>query len=138
MKYPFNMVTFGGPDASLVIRIVNEDHDESGTLVQYRAEVLLKSPFLRGKGTTHIGGDELAQWQDFLDSLDAGMGGAWREGARNTSITADPDVYPDRVWLEVKDPTYPGIVPRVLVYVDDRLLDDAYARVEKLLNHASG
>ncbi|MCF1650231.1 DUF5959 family protein, partial [Streptomyces indiaensis] len=104
-----------------------EGGGEAGVLV---GEFLVDTPFVRGALKTSILPEDLRQWQQALDSLDAGRDIAWREGQRAPWLFIDLDEDDDRCEVTLKDHSMSLTTVTVTVPLVDAWFDDAYRRLD--------
>ncbi|MFD8237129.1 DUF5959 family protein [Streptomyces sp. NPDC059696] len=120
-----DLIRLEGEGGSVVLRIVGREG--GGVLV---GEFLVETPFVRGGLKTWISPEDLRQWQQALDSLDAGRDIAWREGQRAPWLFVDLDEDDDRCQVTIKDHSASLTTVTVTVPLVDAWFDDAYRRLD--------
>ncbi|MEW2615904.1 DUF5959 family protein [Streptomyces sp. NPDC047880] len=128
---PIDLIRLEGEGNSVVLRIVGQEERkgsaEAGVLV---GEFLVDTPFVRGALKTWIFPEDLRQWQQALDSLDAGRDIAWREGHSAPWLFIDLDEDDDRCQVTIKDHAMSLTTVTVTVPLVDAWFDDAYRRLD--------
>ncbi|NUK59546.1 DUF5959 family protein [Streptomyces lunaelactis] len=94
---PIDMIRLEGEGNSLILRITGKARLEGPATTDVLAgEILVDTPFVRGSITTSVFPEELRQWQQALDALDAGQDIAWSEGTRGPEIFIERDLGEER------------------------------------------
>ncbi|MEU2913822.1 DUF5959 family protein [Streptomyces massasporeus] len=128
---PMELIRLEGGGNSVVLRITESEERQSPTEVQVLAgEFLVRTPFVRGALKTWIFPDDLRQWQQALDSLDAGRDIAWCEGQRGPWLYVERDDDNDRCRVTIKDHSMSLTTVTVTVPLADAWFDDAYRRLD--------
>ncbi|MFI9752710.1 DUF5959 family protein [Streptomyces collinus] len=78
----------------------------------------------------HGGADDLRQWQQALDSLDAGRDIAWCEGKRGPWLYVERDDDNDRCRVTIKDHSMSLTTVTLTVPLADAWFDDACRRLD--------
>ncbi|MEU8825817.1 DUF5959 family protein [Streptomyces sp. NPDC048636] len=130
-KEPFDLVCLEGDGNSVVLRIVGEEERKRPHKTTALAgEFLVDTPFVRGTLKTWIFPEDLRQWQQALDSLDAGQDIAWCEGKRNPWLFIELDKDDDRCQVTITDHSMSLTTVTVTVPLVDAWFDDAYRRLD--------
>lgn len=135
--YPLSMVKFTGLDEfGLEIVIDRDRRRDDGSLGEFVGRVIISSPYVSGETSTRIGPRDLEAWQEFLDLLDSGSSASWRQGSRNLELIATPEHRPGDFWLQIGDPSNPGIIVTALVTIDDDWFDESYRVLDSLFGNS--
>jgi len=132
---PMDLIRLEGEGNSVVLRISGRERREDlgVTGVEFEvlaAEFLVDTPFVRGSLRAWVFPEELRQWQEALDALDAGQDIAWREGVRGPELHIERDGDGERVHVTVRDDSMSLTAVTVTVPLADAWFDDAYQRLE--------
>lgn len=115
---PIDLIRFAGKDTSVVLRITGT---ADGALA---GEFLVDTPFVRGSRRTPVLAEDLWEWRDALDGLDAGNDVTWRT---DTLVIERDD---DEALVTVRDAE---TAVTVTVPLADSWFDDAYERLDLVL-----
>ncbi|MFE2559596.1 DUF5959 family protein [Streptomyces sp. NPDC059352] len=130
---PIDLIRLEGDGNSVILRITEKGEwkrsAETDALV---GEFLVDTPFVRGTLKTWIFLEDLRQWQQALDSLDAGQDIAWREGERAPWLFIELDEDDDRCQVTIKDHSSSLTTVTVTVPLVDAWFDDAYRRLDSV------
>ncbi|MET7696982.1 MULTISPECIES: DUF5959 family protein [unclassified Streptomyces] len=126
-----DLIRLAGEGNSVVLRVSGKEQrsgpDSGGALA---GEFLVDTPFVRGSLEVRVFPEELREWQEALDALDAGQDIAWREGARGAELHIERDADGERVHVTVRDDSMSLTAVTVTVALSDAWFDDAYGRLE--------
>ncbi|WP_405590655.1 DUF5959 family protein [Streptomyces sp. NBC_01092] len=128
---PIDLIRLEGDGNSVILRITEKEErkrpTETDALV---GEFLVDTPFVHGALKTWVFPEDLRQWQQALDSLDAGQDIAWREGKRGPWLFIELDENDDRCQVTIKDHSMSLTTVTVTVPLVDAWFDDAYRRLD--------
>ncbi|MFR0357602.1 DUF5959 family protein [Streptomyces sediminimaris] len=126
-----DLIRLEGDGTSVILRVTGEQ-ERTGPLEAdvLAGEFVVDTPFVRGALKTWISPEDLRQWQQALDSLDAGEDIAWREGERAPWLFIELDENDDRCHVTVKDHSMSQTTVTVTVPLADAWFDDAYRRLD--------
>ncbi|KUN17656.1 hypothetical protein AQJ11_38015 [Streptomyces corchorusii] len=128
---PIDLIRLEGDGNSVILRITGKEErkppTEANALV---GEFVVDTPFVRGTLKTWISPEDLRQWQQALDLLDAGQDIAWREGKRAPWLFIELDEDDDRCQVTIKDCSMSLTTVTVTVPLADAWFDDAYQRLD--------
>ena len=128
---PIDLMRLEGEGSSVVLRITGmeprKDPDATPVLA---GEFLVDTPFVRGRVAAWLLPEDLRQWQQALDALDAGRDIAWREGARGPRLFVERDEDGERCRVTVEDASVSRTTVTVTVSLKDAWFDDAYQRLD--------
>jgi len=132
---PIDLIRLEGEGNSVVLRITGRERRAglaaTGAEVEVLAgEFLIETPFVRGSLQAWVLPDELRQWQEALDALDAGQDIAWREGVRGAELHIEREADGERAHVTVRDDSMSLTAVTVTVPLADAWFDDAYQRLE--------
>ena len=132
---PIEVIRLAGEGSSVVLRITGK-HEPAGAseaeaLVLF-GEFVVETPFVSGTLATRLSPQDLRQWQESLDALDAGQDIAWCEGKPVPWLFIDRDHGDDRYHVTVKDHAASPTAVTVTVPLTDAWFDDAYHRLDHL------
>lgn len=128
---PVDLIRLEGEGNSVILRILGstgQAHPARACVLA--AEFLVYTPFVRGTLKTWIYPEDLREWQQALDSLDAGRNTAWRDGASAPWLLIDLDEHNDRCHVTIKDQSMSLTTVTVTVPLVDAWFDDAYRRLD--------
>jgi hypothetical protein len=126
---PVDFIRLEGQDTSVVLRITGMRDDESAQVLD--GEFLVETPFVRGSLQASVVPDDVWEWRDALDGLDAGNDVAWRAEGRGASMTVERAG--DQAYVTIKDATGSATTVTVTVPLTDQWFDDAYGRLDLTL-----
>ncbi|MEU2060315.1 DUF5959 family protein [Streptomyces sp. NPDC013455] len=127
---PIDLIRLEGGRNSVVLRIDGKQrHERTDVLV---GEFEVRTPFVRGSLQTWVFPDDLRQWQQALDLLDAGRDAAWREGGRAPWLFIERDEDDDRCRVTLQDHSMSLTAVTVTVPLTDAWFDDAYDRLDRI------
>ncbi|MFF4212644.1 DUF5959 family protein [Streptomyces sp. NPDC001796] len=128
---PIDLMRLEGEGNSVVLRItgVEPRKDPDATRV-LAGEFLVDTPFVRGSVAARLLPEDLRQWQQALDALDAGRDIAWREGTRGPRLFVERDEDGERCRVTVEDASTSLTTVTVTVPLKDEWFDDAYHRLD--------
>lgn len=125
------LICLEGEGNRVVLRLTGEEAGSGGTAAGALAgEFVIDTPFVRGSLGAWVFPEELRQWQEALDALDAGQDIAWREGTRGAELHIERDADGERVHVTVRDDAMSLTAVTVTVPLPDAWFDDAYQRLE--------
>ncbi|WP_181786008.1 DUF5959 family protein [Streptomyces phytophilus] len=128
---PIDLIRLGGDGNSVILRIAGKEEgkrpDEADVLA---GEFVVDTPFVRGTLKTWIFPEDLTQWQQALDALDAGHDIAWCEGTSVPWLYIELDEEDDRCQVKIKDHAMSQTSVEVIVPLADDWFDDAYRRLD--------
>ena len=128
---PIDLIRLEGEGSSVILRITGQEERERPTeTVALVGEFLIDTSFVCGRLKTWIFAEDLRQWQQALDMLDAGQDIAWREGARAPWMFIERDEDDDRCRVTVQDHSMSGTTVTLTVPLPDTWFDDAYRRLD--------
>jgi hypothetical protein len=120
---PTDLIRLEGEDTSVVLRITGKERRQ-GLSESLAGEFLIDTPFVRGSLRTWVSPEDLREWRDALDTLDAGEDIAWREEPEMFFEHIGDD---EQVHLTIKA----GVTAvTVTVSLPDSWFDDAYDRLD--------
>lgn len=131
------LAEFSGPDRlEAQVRLcanVNDGPDFT------EGEFEIRSPYLQAKDDVFVDPEDIGAWQEVLDILDTGASAAWRKFERGLSLEfeAVDSRQEFNYWAVARSETYPFVIPRFAVLLDDEWFDRAYERVDVLLDRFS-
>ncbi|MGW1028110.1 DUF5959 family protein [Streptomyces sp. NPDC002577] len=131
---PIDLIRLEGEGSSVVVRITGIR--EAGPAADSAAgdvlagEILVDTPFVRGSTGISVFPEDLRQWQEALDALDAGQDVAWREGVRGPEMFVERDADEERAHVTIKDGSTSLTTVTVTVRLADSWFDDAYRRLD--------
>ncbi|MEU2058023.1 DUF5959 family protein [Streptomyces bungoensis] len=127
---PIDLIRLEGNGNSVVLRITGKSERKRPTGANVLVgEFMVDTPFVRGTLKTWIFPNDLRQWQQALDSLDAGQDIAWRDGTRAPWLFIELDEDDDRCQVTIKDDSESLTTVTVTVALTDAWFDDAYRRL---------
>jgi hypothetical protein len=124
---PVDLIRFEGLGSSVVLRITGPQDVVSPQMLH--GEFLVESPFARGSLNATIFPEDLWEWRDALDGLDAGHDVGWREDTRGASMVVERA--DGKAHVTIKDGEGSAVV--VTVPLTDEWFDDAYDRLDLTL-----
>ncbi|OAH13179.1 DUF5959 family protein [Streptomyces jeddahensis] len=127
---PIDLIRLEGAGNSVVVRITGIREAGPAAVDVLAGEILVDTPFVRGGIGISVFPEDLQQWQEALDALDAGQDIAWREGGRGPEMFVERDVDEERAHVTIKDGSMSLTTVTVTVPLDDAWFDDAYSRLE--------
>ncbi|WBB59706.1 DUF5959 family protein [Streptomyces sp. WMMC500] len=129
---PIDLIRLEGDGNSVVLRITgNEERKPPAEAEALVGEFVVDTPFVRGTLRTWVFPEDLREWQQALDSLDAGQDIAWREGASAAPwLFIELDEDDDRCQVTIKDASISLTTVTVTVPLADAWFDDAYSRLD--------
>lgn len=122
---PIDLIRLEGEGNSITLQIT----ERSGT-DQLTGEFQVDTPFVRGSLKTWIALEDLREWQQALDMLDAGYDIAWRDGTHAPGLAIELDEDDDRCRVTIKDRSTSLTTVTVTVPLTDAWFDDAYQRLD--------
>jgi hypothetical protein len=125
---PIDLIRFEGDGNSVVLRITGTEPSASGSMLT--GEFQVETPFVRGNLHAWVFPDELREWRDALDALDAGEDIAWRTRTRGASMLIERDQ--DVALVTIKDDEGAATAVTVTVPLSDPWFDDAYERLDRV------
>ncbi|AUH40872.1 DUF5959 family protein [Streptomyces sp. CMB-StM0423] len=128
---PIELIRLEGDGNSVVLRIDGKEARkppvEEDVLV---GEFVVETPFVRGTLKTWLFPEDLDEWQQALDALDAGHDIAWREGSRAPWLYVELDGDDDRCRVTMRDHSASLTTVTVTIPLADAWFDDAYRRLD--------
>jgi hypothetical protein len=126
-----DLIRLEGDGNSVILRITGKGEREGLIEVDGLAgEFVVDTPFVRGTLETSLFPEDLRQWQQALDSLDAGQDIAWLEGKRVPWLFIELDEDDDRCQVTIEDHSMSLTGVTVTVPLADAWFDDAYRRLD--------
>ncbi|MBM9504291.1 DUF5959 family protein [Actinacidiphila acididurans] len=131
-EQPIELIRLEGEGNSVILRLTGREklHDEAAADV-LAGEFLVETPFVRGSFRTWVHPDELEQWQEALDALDAGQDVEWREGKRGAEMFIERDAAEERAQVTIRDTSMSLTSVTVTVPLADGWFDEAYERLDR-------
>lgn len=130
---PIDLIHLEGSGNSVILRITGKAErkrpDGADMLV---GEFRVDTPFVRGSLKTWLFPEDLRQWQQALDMLDAGHDIAWLEGTRAPWLYIELDEDDDRCQITIRDYSMSLTTVTVTVPLSDAWFDDAYHRLDRI------
>lgn len=126
---PIDLIRLKGDGNSVILRITGKEECPTGVDALV-GELVVDTPFVCGTLKTWVFPQDLRQWQQALDSLDAGDDIAWREGNRAPWLFIELDEDNDRCQVTIKDSSMSLTSVTVTVPLADAWFDDAYRRLD--------
>lgn len=128
---PIDLIQLAGEGSSVILRITGMKHpEESGPAGVLEGEILVGTAFVQGQTPITVSPEDLREWQEALDALDAGHDIAWREHTGGPEVfieRADEDAYAQ---VTVRDRAESPTSVTVTVPLADAWFDDAYRRLD--------
>ena len=128
---PIDLIRLEGHGNSVVLRVAGKKEqtrpDADEALV---GEFVVDTAFVSGTVRTWLGPEDLTEWQQALDALDAGHDIAWREGLSDPCLLIELDEDNDRCHVTIKDDAMSQARVTVTVPLADDWFDDAYRRLD--------
>ncbi len=128
-----DMIRLEGDGNSVILRNTGAEgrkrSSKSDVLV---GEFLIDTSFVRGTLKTWIFPEDLREWQQALDSLDAGQDISWRERHNAPWLCIELDEDDDRCRVTIKDLSMSLTTVMVAIPLVDAWFDDAYRRLESV------
>ncbi|MGW0998966.1 DUF5959 family protein [Streptomyces sp. NPDC002520] len=121
-----DLIRLEGDGNSVVLRITGRGERERALA----GEFVVDTPFVRGTLKTSLFPEDLRQWLQALDSLDAGQDIAWRDGSRAPWLFIELDEDDDRCQVTIEDHSMSLTAVTVTVPLADAWFDDAYRRLD--------
>ncbi|MET8784100.1 DUF5959 family protein [Streptomyces sp. NPDC049097] len=127
---PIDLIRLEGDGNSVILRITGKEERKRPTEADCLVgEFVVDTPFVRGALETWVFPEDLRQWQQALDSLDAGQDLAWREGQRAPWLFIELDE-DGRCQVTINDNSMSLTTVTVTVPLSDAWFDDAYRRLD--------
>ncbi|MFD2027899.1 DUF5959 family protein [Promicromonospora aerolata] len=130
------LASLPGPDSFVAeLSFHSADRGSSGSFQQFHGEFQMRNGFIRAKDSIWADEEDVLAWQAVLDSLDLGQAAGWRMGERGLSLEFVPsdDTREVDYWVSAHSVTYPFVVPRFAVTLDDSWFDRAYRKLDRVL-----
>lgn len=128
---PIDLIRMEGDGNSVILRIAGKAEPKCPTHADAPVgEFLVDRPFVRGTLKTWVFPEDLRQWQQALDSLDAGPDAAWCERERTPWLFIELDEDDDRCQVTIKDYSMSLTAVTVTLPLGDAWFDDAYRRLD--------
>jgi hypothetical protein len=100
---PIDLIRLEGDGNSVILRVTGKEERKRPTEADVLVgEFVVDTPFVGGTLKTWIFPKDLRQWQQALDSLDAGQDIAWCEGKRAPWLFIELDEDDDRCQVTIK------------------------------------
>ncbi|MGP3982056.1 DUF5959 family protein [Streptomyces sp. KR80] len=125
-----DLIRLEGEGNSVILRITGKVRREGSAATVLAGEILVDTPFVRGSITTSVFPEELQQWQEALDALDAGQDIAWSKDTRGPQMFIERDVGEERAHVTIRDNSMSLTTVTVTVPLVDAWFDDAYHRLD--------
>ncbi|HEX6357993.1 DUF5959 family protein [Actinophytocola sp.] len=129
---PIDLIRLEGEGNSVILRITGKESIQTGSEVLV-GEVLVDTAFVRGSQRTWVFAEDLWEWRDALDGLDAGHEIAWREYTRAPEMFIERDQDQERANVTIKDHSMSMTTVTVTVSMADSWFDDAYERLDLVM-----
>ncbi|WP_037572147.1 DUF5959 family protein [Phaeacidiphilus oryzae] len=129
------LIRLEGPGNSVVLSLYGgPGGGTTGGGSALQGVITVDTPFVSGSTPVHLRPEDVEEWQDALDLLDAGGDIAWRKGGRGPElhVELDPEGDPERAQVSVSDLAGALTTVTVGVTIDDAWFDDAYERLEEV------
>ncbi|POX50234.1 DUF5959 family protein [Streptomyces sp. Ru72] len=127
---PIDLMRLEGEGNSVVLRITGmEPRRDPDAMPVLTGEFLVDTPFVRGSVPAWLLPEDLRQWQQVLDALDAGRHIAWRAGTRGPRLFVERDEDGERCRVTVEDASTSSTATAT-VPLKDEWFDDAYHRLD--------
>ena len=126
---PIDLIRFEGNGNSVVLRITGAQDVVSTRMLT--GEFLIETEFVRGTLKATVFPEDLWEWRDALDGLDAGHDIAWCENTRGASMLVERAG--DQALVTVKDDDGSATTVTVTVPLPDEWFDEAYERLDLTL-----
>jgi hypothetical protein len=126
---PVDLFRFEGHGNSVVLRITGAQEVVSTRVLN--GEFLVETPFVRGTLRATVVPEDLWEWRDALDGLDAGHDIGWREDTRGASMVVERTG--NQALVTIKDDDGAATTVTVTVPLPDEWFDDAYERLDRTL-----
>lgn len=128
---PVDLIRLEGEGNSVILRLTGtSDSHGRGAADALAGEFVVDTPFVRGSLRTSVFPDDLRQWQEALDALDAGQDIAWREDTRGAEVFIERDTDEERAHVTIRDTSSSLTAVTVTVPLADAWFDDAYRRLD--------
>ncbi|MER7576720.1 DUF5959 family protein [Streptomyces sp. NPDC126514] len=127
---PVDLVRLEGDGNSVVLRITGTDSAGGVPGGVLTGVLVVDTRFVKGSLDLWVFPEDLREWQEALDALDAGQDVAWREFARGPALFVERDGEEERARVTVKDTSGSLTSVTVTVPLADSWFDDAYARLD--------
>lgn len=131
---PIDLVRLEGEGNSVVVRITGKHPSQDSTVTGVLAgEILVDTDFVRGSIATWVFPEDLTEWQEALDALDVGEDATWREDKRAVEMVIELDPDGERAHVTIRDRAMSLTTVTVAVVLTDPWFDDAYHRLDQVL-----
>jgi hypothetical protein len=132
---PIDLIRLEGEGNSVIVRITGRQPSQDPTLFTgaLAGEILVDTAFVHGGITTWIFPEDIKEWQDALDALDSGEDATWREGKRAPEMVIELDPDSERAHVTIADRSMALTTVTVAVVLTDSWFDDAYHRLDQVL-----
>jgi hypothetical protein len=129
---PIDLIYMDGIETSVVLQISGTTDEAAGSEVLV-GEYVVRTPFVQGRLRTTVLADELWEWRDALDGLDAGNDISWGADTRGPELTIERDAEDQRAYVTIKDNSMSLTSVTVCVLMFDSWFDDAYERLDLVM-----
>jgi hypothetical protein len=128
---PNDLIRLEGEGNSVILRITGKETQAGAEVLA--GEFLVDTGFVRGSLRTAVVLEDLWEWRDALDGLDAGHDIVWREYKRAPEMLIERDQDHERAHVTIRD--HLGTLTTVIVTVKmaDSWFDDAYERLDLVM-----
>lgn len=125
-----DIIRLEGDGSAVVLRVTGrEGRTGPGGAGGLTGEFAIDTPFVRGTLATCLSPADLRDWQEALDTLDAGSDAAWREGRGTPWLYVERDDTGELCHVTLRDPASRTSVT-VTVPLADSWFDEAYRRLD--------
>lgn len=130
---PIDLIRLAGGGNSVVLRITGrETWRGARTTDVLTSELVVDTPFISGTLNALLFPEDLAEWQECLDALDAGQAITWREFTRGPALSIERDEADERLCVTIRDDVNTLTTVTVTVPLADSWFDDAHACLEQV------
>lgn len=132
MSERFDLVSLRSTSAETPTIVVRVDPDS------LEGEIVVATEFVTGETKIWLHPDDIEEWAEVLEALDAEEIGSWMGSSGRTALTIEWDDEDDEVseddediWVTVEDHVASMVTLRVRVEPDEYWLDDQFDRLAK-------
>ncbi|WP_381802242.1 DUF5959 family protein [Streptomyces niveus] len=131
---PLDLVRLAGEGNSVVLRVTGRARRGAREMDVLTGEFVVDTPFISGTLNTWLFPEDLTEWReclDALDALDAGRAITWREATRGPALSIERDDAEERLRVTIRDGMTTLTTVTVTVPLADAWFDDAYDRLDQ-------
>ncbi|WP_261386713.1 MULTISPECIES: DUF5959 family protein [unclassified Streptomyces] len=133
VEEPIDLIRLEDGGNSVVLRVTGKETGRHpGETDVLAGEFQVDTGFVRGSLETWLFPEDLRQWQQALDMLDAGQDAAWREGTRAPWLFIERVEDDDRCRVTIRDDSMSLTTVTVAVPLPDAWFDEAYDRLDRV------